>query len=240
MKLSNPPLPKAVFAGRLCRIRLEGGIDEVLQRIAGNREPARLNDISGTKWKSFWISFPRALSSGDEPDEYGNFIYPFLCRVSDDRYIIASTDSNFVNFLIEFAEIENLVDSPRVLVDRAARDLVLPPLDENGKSLGRRYTLGAVYGAVEGYARALRNVSFFGDDIAEAELFRYSLNQISVNRLTLRDPNVDKEVMSINATGGLDFHFRNPAQLNLLDALTGFFRNNQYIEWRRGRTWEPQ
>lgn len=230
------PLPKSVFAGRLLRVRLEGGLEAALQRLSLTHHVA-VSAIEGTRWSSFWFPFTRPLSVSDEPQEDGLFRYPFLCRVAGDRYILASTDSDHVEALLERTGIAGHVDAPRIHVDRATRELVFPPADAQGNSPGRKYTLGAVYGAVEGYARALRNVSFFGDDIAEAALFRYALEQISVTRLTLRDPSTDRELISLNTTGGLDFHFKGAKHLNAIDSLTAFFRANGYIEWRVGRVW---
>lgn len=234
------PLPKSVFAGRLLRLRFEGGLEAALQSFSTPRYQVVLNPIDGTRWCCFWLPSEHAFSVGDEPHSDGIYRYPFLCRISDDRYILASTDSKHVDIFLERAGVEKYVDAPRIYVDRAARDLVFPPTDDQGHSPGRRYTLGAVYGAVEGYARALRNISFFGDDIAEAALFRYALDQISVTRLTLRDPDTDKELISLNTTGGVDFHYKGAKHLNSIDSLTSFFRANGYIEWRAGRTWQPQ
>lgn len=234
------PLPKSVFAGRLLRLRLEGGLEAAIQKISIAANQPLLKPIEGTRWCCFWLPLERPYSVGDEPSEDGLFRYPFLCRVSDDRYILASTDSDLVDIFLERAGVAKYVDAPRIYIDRATRDLVFPPADPDGKPSGRRYTLGAVYGAVEGYARALRNVSFFGDDIAEAALFRHALEQISVTRLTLRDPDTDKELMSLNTSGGLDFHYKGTQHLNSIDSLTAFFRAQGYIEWRIGRTWQPQ
>lgn len=233
-------LPRSVFAGRLLRLRLEGGLEAALQRVSVTKNQVLLVPIEGTRWCCFWLPLERPYAVGDEPNADGIFQYPFLCRAAEDRYILASTDSALVDILLERAGVAKYIDAPRIHIDRATRDLVLPPTDAQGRPLGRRYTLGAVYGAVEGYARALRNISFFGDDIAEAALFRYALEQISVTRLTLRDPDTDKELMSLNTTGGLDFHFKGAQHLNSIDSLTAFFRAQGYIEWRVGRTWQPQ
>lgn len=234
------PFPKAVFAGRMLRLRYEGGLERALMRLPSSGARAQMQLVEGTKWSRFWIAFDRALSAGDEPHPDGGFRYPFLCRMSDDRYILVSTDSSHVERLLELSGVAGYVDAPRIHVDKATRELVSPPHDAQGRMPGRRYTLGAVYGAVEGYARALRNVSFFGDDIADAALFRQALDQISVTRLTLRDPRSEREVLSVNSTGGLDFHFRGGAHLNAIDAVTVFFRLNGYIEWREGQEWHPQ
>lgn len=232
-------LPKSVYVGRLCRLRLEGGIEEALSRIESARGRPELTAVPGSKWSHFWFDAKTAITTGHAPDNDGVFRYPFLCRIADDRFIIASTEAKVVDFFFEVTGTAGLVESPRVLVDRAARELVFPPQDVEGRTSARRYTIGAVYGAVEGYARALRNVSFFGEDIAEASLFRTALEQISVTRLTIRDPGIDRELISINTTGGLDFHFGQPKFLNNIDALTGYFRLHNYIVWRVGRSWQP-
>lgn len=233
-------LPKAVFAGRMLRLRVEGGLEGALTRIPASRIAEGVKTLDGSKWRYFWLSFERALTAGDLPHTDGDYRYPYLFRESDDRYILVSTDSSNVELLLEHAGVAGFVDSPRIHVDRAVRDLVFPPKAPDGTFVGRRYTLGAVYGAVEGYARALRNISFFGDDIADAALFRDALEKISVTRLTLRDPKKDKELLSFNASGGVDFHYAGSVHLNAVDSLTAFFRFNGYIEWRDGRKWLSQ
>ena len=74
--------------------------------------------------------------------------------------------------------------------------------------------------------------------MAEAALFRDALSQVAVTRMTMRDPLTDREIISLSATGQLDFHFRGPKHLNSVDELTAFFRSYGYIEWRTGRTWQ--
>lgn len=233
-------IPKAGFAGRLCRLRYEGGLEAVLCAVEDDFSAVTsVHKIEGSKWGGFWIRVAAAISAGDKPHDDGVFRYPFLFREADDRYIIASTEAKLVDFLFERAGIKAFIESPRVNVDKATRELVFPPPDKSGKIAGRRYTIGAVYGAVEGYARALRNMSFFGEDLAEAALFRSALEQISVTRVAIRDPVIDRELLSLNGNGGLDFHFSSAAHLNYIDTLTAFLRAHGYIEWRSGKKWEP-
>lgn len=236
------PLPRAPFAGRLCRIRVDDGIDHVLRRLGQltGHDPV-LTPVEGTRWQSFWLRSDVAFTGGssEAPDSDGSYAYPFLLRAAGDRYIIASREAALVEQLLERGGVGGHVDSPRVQVDKAARELIFPVPDGSGPTSGRKYTIGAVYGAVEGYARALRSVSFFGDDLAEAELFRYALNQIIVTRIGLRDPTVDKELLSVSSTGAVDFHFRGVPHLNAIDNLTTFMRASGYIEWRQGKAWAP-
>jgi len=156
-------IPKSGFAGRLCRIRREGGLEAVLremERIDGMVSSVQL--IDGSRWGGFWLHAESPLSTSDKAHEDGVFRYPFLFRESDDRYIVASMKSELVDYFFEQAGLRQHIESPRVNVDKATRELVFPPPDANGKVSGRKYTIGAVYGAVEGYARALRNMSFSG------------------------------------------------------------------------------
>lgn len=234
------PLPRVPFVGRLCRIKSEDGVQAVLQRLSLSSDSALvLETVEGTKWQAFWLRSKVALTggSGESPDLDGLFSYPFLIRSSEDRYIIVSREAALVEKFLERGGIGGHVDAPRVQVDKIARELIFPSTEIGGVTPGRKYTIGAVYAAVEGYARALRAVSFFGDDLAEAELFRYALNQIIVTRIGIRDPVADKELLSISSTGAIDFHFRGPQHLNAIDGLTSFMRANGYIEWRRGKAW---
>lgn len=236
------PLPRVPFAGRLCRIKVEDGIGQVfrrLQQLTGHESV--MEPIEGTKWQAFWLRSQYSLTGGpaEPPDADGSYAYPFLVRAAGDRYIVVSRESALVEQFLERGGVAGHIDSPRVQVDKTARELVFPTVDPTAPPAGRRYTIGAIYGAVEGYARALRSVSFFGDDLAEAELFRYALNQIIVTRIGLRDPAVDKELLSISSTGAVDFHFRGVQHLNAIDQLTSFMRASGYIEWRKGKTWAP-
>ena len=196
--------------------------------------------VEGTKWQHFWLRSDVALTGGsaDAPDTDGSFAYPFLLRAAEDRYILVSREMALVDQLLEQGGVGGHVDSPRIQVDKAARELIFPSTADTATATGRKYTIGAVYATVEGYARALRSVSFFGDDLAEAELFRYALKQIVVTRIGLRDPKIDKELLSVSSSGAVDFHFRGAAQLNAIDGLTSFMRGSGYIEWRQGKTWE--
>lgn len=234
------PLPRAPFAGRFCRIKVDGGFQAVLDQFKQVDRELVLLPVEGTKWQAFWLCSEVALIGGsaDVPDTDGSYTYPFLLRAAEDRYILVSREMALVDQLLERGGVGGHVDSPRIQVDKVARELIFPTTGDNGPTSGRKYTIGAVYAAVEGYARALRSVSFFGDDLAEAELFRYALKQIVVTRIGLRDPKTDKELLSVSSSGAVDFHFRGAAQLNAVDGLTSFMRASGYIEWRQGKTWE--
>lgn len=237
-------LPKVPFSGRLCRLKSDWDIATALRRNFTSFEIIhKQEDIEGTKWQQFWLQSRKPLSSiaSEAPDEEGFFQYPFVIRAAHNRFILASREAILVEKLLEYSGVGDLIDYPRVNVDKLARELVFPSANtKNGIVPGRKYAIGAVYGAVEGYARALRTVSFFGDDIAEAELFRYALQQIIITRIGLRDPVIDKELLSISSTGSIDFQYRGAQHLNAIDQLTSFMRLSGYIEWRTGRTWSAE
>jgi hypothetical protein len=235
------PLPKAPYAGKLCRLNFEGGMELILQRLsAAYKQDVTIAPISGCKWQTFSLATKVPLTAtGVETNADGSYHYPFLVRISGGRIMLVAREAALIEQVLERSLVIGHVDSPRILIDKAVRDLVFPSGDIAPSMAGRKYTIGSIYAAVEGYARALRSISLFGDDLAEAELFRYALKQMSVHRAAIRDPATDKELMSVSSNGGVDFHYKGVAHLNAIDALTSFLRANGYIEWRNGRVWQP-
>jgi hypothetical protein len=234
-------LPKTPYAGKLCRLSFDGGLNLILQRLSSAyKQDVHASLVTGCKWQTFSIETKSPLTSTSvETNAEGSFFYPFLARVSGDRIILVAREAALIDQIFEISSVSGHVDSPRILIDKAVRDLVFPAGGTSVSAVGRKYTIGSIYAAVEGYARALRSISLFGDDLAEAELFRYALKQMSVHRAGIRDPATDKELMSVSSNGGVDFHYKGVSHLNAIDALTSFMRVNGYIEWRNGRLWQP-
>jgi hypothetical protein len=232
------PLPKIPLAGKLCRYTGDEDLMIVMKRVAKHVQlEIKDQGVENTRWVSFWLHSKMPLSRGDETEADGTFVYPFLLRTAEDRLILVSREG-LVQKLFERLGIAGHIESPRIGVDQLARDLVFPPLQpESDKGSGRKYLIGAMWASVEGYARTLRTVQAFGDDLAEASLFREILQQSVVTRLGLRDPRSDKDLLSINSAGDLELRFRGATHLNTVDTLTRFMRANGYIEWRDGSTW---
>ena len=125
-----------LHAGSVCNLCLSRSsrtpVPNPFRRRPGGRAAALPNHsgvlpIEGTKWCCFWLSLKHALAHGISQTTTVFSRYPFVCRVAADRYIIASTDSKFVDSFLEHAGLAGITDSPRILVDKATRELVFPP-----------------------------------------------------------------------------------------------------------------
>lgn len=253
------PLPRVPFVGRLCRLKSDEPFIDIARRAAASASGTLdAEPVEGTKWLSLWLNTPLDLKgSGIAPDSGGMFRYPYLLRAVENRILLAGVDGSLAMFLIERGGIGGRIESPRIQVDRFARELIqtkpralveefdandrenIPP-DGTRRVSGRKYIIGAIYAAVDGYGRALRSISFFGDDLAEAELVRHSLSEITVTRIGIRDPKLDKDLLSISSVGDIDFRYRGVQHLTSIDHLTSHMRLNRHIEWREGVSWQPE
>lgn len=91
--------------------------------------------------------------------------------------------------------------------------------------------MARVWAAVDGYGRALRTMSFVGDDLAEAQLFSSTLNSMSPYRVVLRDVKTGLEVISIGSNGEFSIYYRGAQHLAELDKLLRFLTRGGYITW---------
>lgn len=161
------------------------------------------------------------------------------------RFLILSLDADTVDSIFEIAGIAGQIIAPRIAVDTLVRDLVIPPILEEDKiaqinqpnkieiNRGRPYLIGAVWAAIEGHGRSIRSCSFFGDDLAEAKMFRDIMDKLSVTRVGLRDHKTDKEILSISSIGDITLQtYRGSEHLNAIDELTLYLKSHNYINWR--------
>jgi len=214
--------------------------------------------ISGTGWVACWIRAD-ALAGRTVQAGEGQRAHPFLVRfarrakpkndkyldhleLEEKRFLFLGLDASTVDDVLEAAGVGGQVVSPRVDVDRLVHDLVSPPSalvwpdpaqvppEERG---GRPYLIGSIYAGIEGYGRNMRSASFFGDDLAEAKLFKRILGRLSAYRVGVRDPAKEKEILSISGKGEVSLQtYRGKEHLAAIDLFTQFMRLNGMIDWK--------
>jgi hypothetical protein len=247
----------------MCRFKIDDTIESVINRVSDKLGCiTRLEKIGTTAWHSAWLSSKNGLKgrSIESSDQSGEKRYPLLIRSiklnkklneskvgfldsieqEEKRFLILSLDADTVDSIFEIAGIAGQIIAPRISVDTLVRDLVIPPilednLTQNKKEInrGRSYLIGAVWAAIEGHGRSLRSCSFFGDDLAEAKMFRDIMDKLSVTRVGLRDHKTDKEILSISSIGDITLQaYRGPEHLNAIDELTFYLKSHSYINWR--------
>lgn len=162
-------------------------------------------------WYQFFVSPERSwikseIDSGIRPN------YEFrVRRGSGGRVMIVSTRKGLVpKFLSEIGLSEWVGNTPSVDIGGLMGDLMETPRTTE-------YTLGAVHARVSAFRGALRTVILYGNDIADADLFRESLaDWIEPYRVALR-LSKSYEVVSISEVGEVTFDMRNPRSFEEVD-----------------------
>jgi hypothetical protein len=164
-----------------------------------------------------WIETP-----GAEVEEY---IYHFLVRRSESRFLFAGAHAQLVDRLLTLAGIKEAIRAPSVDIARVVDDLTKDP---------QRYCMSALHARIDGYGLALRSIALYGLDLADAALFRELLPNILPYRVTLRDAAVRSDALSIASRGEVAFQFQGEASLRGVDQALRFLSRGGYVDWRTG------
>lgn len=258
----TPAPPKLPYAGRMARLTVDVTIEQCVARAAeamgGNCTIAK---IPSTGWATCWLRADKLRGRAVDIGE-GQRAHPFLVRFArrvkpknenfldqieeeEKRFLMLGLDADTVDNVLEVAGVAGQLIHPRVDVDRLVRELVSPSADlkrVNESEIapedrgGRPYLLGSIYAGIEGYGRDLRNVAFFGDNLAEAKLFQRVLGNLSAHRLGVRDiVGERKEILSVSGKGEVSLQtYRGAKHLAAIDSFTQFMRLNGLIDWKDG------
>lgn len=223
---------KVHYAGYL--YRLTSGRSFV-ETINSSSSPVLVNEFDTGYWKYFWYkSHKNLLSEAHSPVAQtadGTYDYPFLLRESEDRFILLSLDESLVTGLTKELRIPRVLQKPKIDIEQLVRDLVTPPQRGDNEDTGREYLMARVWASVDGYGRALRSMSFSGDDLAEAQLFSSTLKSVSPFRVILRGIKTNQEIVNIGSNGELSILYRGSRHLDELDKLLKFLTRGGYITW---------
>lgn len=219
------------YSGQMLRSPIRDGIVNAVQ--SSNKE---VFEFPSGRWKYVWYESEHPLpkdekSTANKVTAEGKYEYPFLLRESEDRFILMSLDETLISSFTKDLKLTRTLQRPKIDIGALVRDLVSPPMSAEDGNIGREYLMSRIWAAVDGYGRALRTISFSGDDLAEAQLFASSLKVISPFRVVLRDAKTEAEVISIGSNGELSMYYRGPSHLSELDRLLKFLTRRKYISW---------
>lgn len=151
------------------------------------------------------------------------FHYDLLIRTgSTGRFLLAGVDSTLVEIMLERGQLSSSVRRPLVRIDKLVRQLSEEP---------SRYVMSKVNAGVEGFGHALRTAAFWGNDIAEAAIFRQVLPYLKGRRVTLRNVTTRLDVLSVSSHGDVSFPFAVDHRLEETDAALRFLTGKQYLDW---------
>ena len=175
-------------------------------------------------WQSLELTTERSLGYED-PSLFGagNYKYRVLSRSGlAPRFMMVATAHDVITHVLKESSLVGRVSTPNVNVAKLVRDLSSTP---------DTYSLGTVYARVDGYGQSLRSVVMYGDDLADARLFRDVLPRIAPYRVSLRHVLTKNELFTIGARGDVGFHCRGPESLDDVDKALTFLSTRNYMSW---------
>lgn len=223
----NSILERKHYAGAMYRATSD---ISPIQSLCSSLTHIQISDYSPGPWRIMEYNSARPLLN--EPEIGREFYtYPFLIRESQDRFILLSHDEVLVSEIINKPVLANLLQRPKINIADLVRDIV-SPLGQNG----RKYLMSGAWAAVDGQGKRLKTLSFFGDDLAESELFCSLLKMetpcvVSPYRVVLRDIKTKAEIVSVGSNGELSIYLRGTQHLAALDELMKFLTRSGYVTW---------
>jgi len=224
------------------RLLLEPGSSPLTERAKNVEWLEFKTRVPGSHWDVFEYRAREPLM-GEEPLFYSSGLYRYrlFLRKSGGRLVAVSSRRKIVDHFMQ----ENLatffceeIHALPVNVDGVVRQLVAEPL---------RYGLTYCHARVPGYGESLRAISFYGEDLSEAKLFRDHLEALTFFTCGLREVKTKTgkrsgtEVVRLSNDGGISFFFGGVAGLKKVERALGFLRSGGFLlentsgsgeEWR--------
>jgi hypothetical protein len=101
------------------------------------------------------------------------------------------------------------------------------------------YVLSFVHARVPAFGASLRSVSFYGDDLAEASIFREQMNFLVFFICGLRQATGGGEIVRLAGDGGVSFLLTDPPEEKVreVEEVLKFLRKYDYLE---SHIWEDE
>lgn len=93
------------------------------------------------------------------------------------------------------------------------------------------------YARVAAFGAALRNISFYDDDLGEASLFRENMHLLNVFVCGLRHTEEGSEVVRLGSDGSISFNMQSPSKVVEVEEVLRFLRQEGYLSteiWPQG------
>ena len=182
-----------------------------------------VNTLDVPRWEKYVYRSEVPLNREDTFNLKGPYTYPVVCRRSAKRFLLASNNRSIVEAMAQ--DLSNLVlpsglNQTSISVDKLVRDLTEKPTT---------YVLSSVHARVPGFGVSLRAVSFYGDDVGEASLFRNNMLHTTFFACGLRLAAGGNELARLGSDGQISFLLTDPRRLMEVERILVFLRSNDYL-----------
>lgn len=180
-------------------------------------EPARFED-SAWEQASFQseVPFTPADQLGTPP-----FTYPLVWRLSGPRVLLLSISRDVVEHFRKVAVKSGLRLEPvGIAVDLFVKETARDPSE---------YVLSFVHARVSAFGTALKSVSFYGEDVAEAKFFRDGMDLFVCHTCGVRHAAGGGEIIRLGNDGAVSFKHTGSRRLREVEETLGHLRRNGYL-----------
>src|SRR5579863_9700934 len=175
--------------------------------------------VHGTSWEHFLFKSEQALRP---EDGVGPCEYPIICRRSGSRVLMLSIAREIIEHLVR-NDLEKIFSPQLRRVSIAVDGLV--------KGIARKptlYALSFAHARVPAFGNSLRSISFYGDDLAEASLFREQIDLMVFFTCGLKEAAGGAEIVRLGGDGTISF-FMSASRLSEVERALGFLRHEGYL-----------
>lgn len=173
-------------------------------------------------WEEYEFHSPRPLLDDEELRE-PPYVYKLVCRRTGVQFALLARAKKVVDYLWENdlrALFGPQLSRVSIKIDELVRLLSKSP---------DRYVLSTVYARVPAFGESLRAISFYGDDIAEAVLFRQNISLLNCYTCGVRDVVGGPEIVRLGTDGYLYFAFTGANSIKRVDQVLLFVVENDLM-----------
>lgn len=194
-----------------------------LADLRGVEDPRQLRN---SEWEQYTLESKTPLCGEDDFPPSESYRYPVLYRASHRRAVIATASEKAVDaILAALREAERRVESVSIMLDPFVRSIVagehVTPKDA--------YSLSFVHARVPAFGTALRAISFYGDDLGEARLFRDHIPSLNCYTCGIRPTVGSAEIVRLRSDGRFSFYFASTERLKQIERLFTLLRANGWL-----------
>ena len=179
--------------------------------------------VGTSRWDRFVYKSDTALRGEDTSQISGPFNYDVVCRRSGSRLLLLSNNREIVEHILEQELNRKLIPRLRkmsIAVDQLVRLIAEKPTT---------YSLSYVHALVPAFGTSLRWVTFHGNDLAEASLFRDHIELFNVLTCGLKYTIGGKEIVKLGGDGTVSFFMTNNNRVNEIEKVLTFLRDQGYL-----------
>jgi len=180
-----------------------------------------LGDLAGIpRWERYALDSPPIF--GEEVEDGATVNYQVIARRSGGKMILVGV-AGLVEHVVDKGHLARIRPALRrvpVAVDALIRDIAERPGD---------FAISYAHGRSPGFGARMRSVSYYGDDISEASLFRESLPLLVFSTCGLRRVARGSEIMKFGSDGSVSFRLDSRRRASEVERVLSYLRDNGYL-----------